>query len=92
MVFGTAESGNLNECQSDIRRARASVQRLEAELRRTSAYRYMRPVAAGRMYRRRGDCADLPPSAAYVHYNMDRVTPRQSSRFIDRLRAGVSRL
>src|SRR4051812_30357788 len=37
MVFGAAESGSLNECRSDIRRACASVQRLEAELRRATA-------------------------------------------------------
>jgi NAD(P)H dehydrogenase (quinone) len=28
----------------------------------------------------------------YVHYNMDRATPRRLSRFLDRVRAGVSRL
>ena len=28
----------------------------------------------------------------YVHYNMDRATPRQLSRFLDRVRAGVGRL
>jgi NAD(P)H dehydrogenase (quinone) len=28
----------------------------------------------------------------YVHYNMDRATPRELSRFLDRVRAGVSRL
>jgi hypothetical protein len=28
----------------------------------------------------------------YVQYNMDRATPRQLSRFLDRVRAGVGRL
>jgi NAD(P)H dehydrogenase (quinone) len=28
----------------------------------------------------------------YIHYNMDRATPRQLSRFLDRVRAGIGRL
>jgi len=28
----------------------------------------------------------------YVHYNMDRATPRQLGRFLERVRAGVGRL
>ena len=28
----------------------------------------------------------------YVHYNMDRATPRQLSRFLDRIRSGIGRL
>ena len=28
----------------------------------------------------------------YVHYNMDRATPRQLRRFLDRVRAGIGRL
>ena len=28
----------------------------------------------------------------YVHYNMDRTTPRQLSRFLERVRVGISRL
>jgi NAD(P)H dehydrogenase (quinone) len=28
----------------------------------------------------------------YIHYNMDRATPRQLSRFLDRARAGIGRL
>ena len=28
----------------------------------------------------------------YVHYNMDRATQRQLSRFLDRIRAGIGRL
>jgi NAD(P)H dehydrogenase (quinone) len=28
----------------------------------------------------------------YVHYNMDRATPRQLGRFLERVRAGVARL
>jgi NAD(P)H dehydrogenase (quinone) len=27
----------------------------------------------------------------YIHYNMDRATPRQLSRFLDRVRAGIGR-
>jgi hypothetical protein len=28
----------------------------------------------------------------YVHYDMDRATPRQLGRFLDRIRAGTGRL
>jgi len=28
----------------------------------------------------------------YVHYNMDRATPRQLSRFLERVRVGMGRL